>query len=119
MPEGTIFFRYNKFQHNARVAVYMLPCMVILGVYGGKSTMATVVTGALVSMQPNSLAVAEPAPSPLPLPSHARIDCDAVGHLQRVPRHREQPLPPRICLACIRPPSLPPGQCSDGAYASL
>eukprot|EP00284_Hemiselmis_tepida_P013057 CAMPEP_0174918022 /NCGR_PEP_ID=MMETSP1355-20121228/2845_1 /TAXON_ID=464990 /ORGANISM="Hemiselmis tepida, Strain CCMP443" /LENGTH=572 /DNA_ID=CAMNT_0016163179 /DNA_START=43 /DNA_END=1758 /DNA_ORIENTATION=+ len=49
MPEGTIAFRYNKFQHNARIACFMLPCMGILMAYGGKTTTSTVVAGAMVT----------------------------------------------------------------------
>ena len=37
VPENTIFFRYNKFQHNARMAVMLLPCIGILAIFGGKA----------------------------------------------------------------------------------
>jgi hypothetical protein len=36
VPEGTIYFRYNKFEQNARVATFMLPAAVILAIFGGQ-----------------------------------------------------------------------------------
>jgi hypothetical protein len=37
VPAGTIYFRYNKFQQNARVAVFMLPAAAILATFGGET----------------------------------------------------------------------------------
>jgi len=49
VPEDTIFFRYNKFQHNARVAAFLLPAAVVLVIFGGRLTMGLLAGGALVS----------------------------------------------------------------------
>ena len=49
VPADTIFFRYNKFQHNARIAAFLLPAAAVLVVFGGKLTTGMMVGGALVS----------------------------------------------------------------------
>jgi len=49
VPEDTIFFRYNKFQYNARIAVFLLPASAVLVMFGGKLTMGTLAGGALTS----------------------------------------------------------------------
>ena len=37
VPAGTIFFRYNKFQHNAKVSLFMVPCATLLAMFGGQT----------------------------------------------------------------------------------
>jgi len=49
VPEDTIFFRYNRFQYNARIAAFLLPAAAVLVVFGGKLTMTALSGGALLS----------------------------------------------------------------------
>jgi hypothetical protein len=49
VPEDTIFFRYNRFQYNARIAAFLLPAAGVLVVFGGKLTMTSLSGGALLS----------------------------------------------------------------------